>query len=484
MADFSERIEALSPEKQAILILRLRREGAAYNSFPLSLAQEHLWLFDLFVPGSIFFNVPSAMRLSGPFDAATLERSLNEVVRRHATLRTMFGRVGQEPVQIVAPHLQFELPVIDLQSLGHAEREAETMRLAGEEAARPFDLARGPLFRATLLKLGEQEHVLLLTLHHIISDGWSMGILMREISTLYAAFAQGHPSPLPELPIQYTDFARWQRQALKSPALGAQLSYWKRKLEGDLQPLQFHTSRPRSEEQSFQTASQSLALPLHLSEAIKDLSRRSGVTVFMMLLAAFKALLHRYTGQDDIRLGTLIANRNRSETEGLIGFFINTLVLRTSLSGNPTFLELLERVRHTALTAYAHQDLPFEELAQVLTRERDLRRTSLFQVMFLFQNASPESPQTMPPGLVLGPLGTGKGEAETELTATTMDLVLEMRESDTGIVGSLLYKTELFDAAAITRMLNYFEMLLEHIVTRPEQPLSALPDPASVVLAT
>ncbi|WP_414574316.1 condensation domain-containing protein, partial [Nostoc sp. CCY 9925] len=294
------------------------------------------------------------------------------------------------------------------------EREAETMRLASEEAQRPFDLSQGPLLRATLLRLDEKENVLLLTMHHIVSDGWSTGVLVREIAVLYEAFSAGKLSPLPELPIQYTDFAYWQRQWLQGEVLETQLAYWKQQLAGAPQVLELPTDYNRPAVQTFQGASEPLVLPKALSEGLKTLSQQEGVTLFMTLLAAFKVLLHRYTKQDDIMVGTPIANRNRTETEGLIGFFVNTLVIRTELSDNPSFQKFLTQVREVALGAYAHQDLPFEKLVEELQPERNLSHTPLFQVMFVLQNA-PIPPLKLS-GLSLSPLKLNTTTAKFDLT--------------------------------------------------------------------
>jgi amino acid adenylation domain-containing protein len=355
---------------------------------------------------------------------------------------------------------------VDLRNLPEPEREAEAQQLATEEARRPFDLAQGPLLRAILLRLDKEEHVLLLTMHHIVSDGWSMGILFRELSALYGAFSVGKPSPLPELPIQYADFAVWQRQWLQGEVLEAQLAYWRKQLDGAPSMLELPTDRPRPAVQTSRGARQSLALSRDLTEALKVLSRQEGVTLFMTLLAAFKTLLYRYAGRDDIIVVSPIANRNRVEIEGLIGFFVNTLVLHTDLSGNPSFRELLGRVREVALGAYAHQDLPFEKLVEELQPERDLSHTPLFQVWFVLQNTPRQALKL--PGLTVNPL---KALTET----AKFDLTLSMVDTEQGLIGALGYNTDLFDAATIERMAGHFQTLLEGIVTDPEQRLSDLP---------
>jgi amino acid adenylation domain-containing protein len=432
----------------------------------LSFAQARLWFLEQLEPGSSAYNIPAAVRLTGSLDVAALEQSLNEIFQRHEALRTTFAMVSGEPIQVIAPVKALTLPLVDLRQLPEAQQEAQVEHLATESAQQPFDLAMGPLLRATLLKLGEAEHVLLLTMHHIVSDGWSMGVLIRELAALYEAFSSGSPSPLPQLPIQYADFAHWQRQWLQGEVLAAQLSYWQQQLAGAQTVLELPTDRPRPAVQTFRGATQFLTLAEPLSQKLKTLSQRSGVTLFMTLLAAFQTLLYRYTGQEDICIGSPIANRNRSETEELIGFFVNTLVLRTDMSENPSFQELLGRVREVTLGAYAHQDLPFEQLVEALQPERNLSHQPLFQVMFVLQNA-PMSALELP-DLTLSSL-------EMESSTAKFDLTLSIEDTEQGLVGSLEYNTDLFDAATISRMLEHFQTLLEGIVANPDQRLSDLP---------
>ncbi|MGH7931425.1 MAG: condensation domain-containing protein, partial [Candidatus Binatia bacterium] len=394
---YSAPVGAIAPALAAELvnhkaeILRyLRGEGAIAPvsrdpTLPLSFAQERLWFLDQLEPGSTVYNMPGVFRLKGPLNVAVLKQSLNEIVRRHEALRTTFRSVEGSPQQVVASGLTLPLPVMDLSHRCESDRENEARRLAAEEARRPFDLSRGPLLRAILLRLHQEEHFLLLNMHHIVSDGWSMGVFFREISVLYEAYSNGKPSPLAELPIQYADYAVWQRNRLQGEVLETQLSYWEKQLE-DISTLDLPTDRPRPAAQSFRGARLSLELSKELTEGLKALSRKERVSLFMTLLAAFQTLLHRYTGRDDIAVGSPIAGRNRAEIEGLIGFFINTLVLRADLSGNPTFRELLARVREAALGAYDHQDVPFEKLVQELHPERNLNQSPLFQVMFVLQN--------------------------------------------------------------------------------------------------
>src|SRR5436190_4114463 len=316
-----------------------------------------------------------AERLQGRLDVAALERTLTEIFRRHEVLRTVFAVRGDQPVQVIQPETEVKIPIIDLVDLDESEREAEALRLVDEEAKRPMDLANGPLLRFILLRLGADDHIAVLTMHHIISDGWSMGIFEREVATLYEAFSTGKASPLEELRIQYADYAAWQRKSLQGEVLKTQLQYWRQQLQGAPPVLDLPTDRPRPAIQSFEGAVQSLNLGAELSEQLKRLGRGEGATLFMTLLAAFATLLRRYSGQEDIVVGTPIAGRNRIEIENLIGVFINTQVLRTDLSGDPTFRELLHRVREVALGAYEHQDLSFEKLVDELQPERSRSRS-------------------------------------------------------------------------------------------------------------
>ena len=359
----------------------------------------------------------------------------------------------------------FPVPVVDLRELPEHEREAQVRTLAQAEVQRPFDLAQGPLLRATLVRLADEEHVLLLTMHHIVSDGWSHGVFWRELAVLYEAFTTGQPSPLPALSIQYADFAHWQQQWLQGEVLDTQLAYWKQQLAG-VSTLQLPTDHPRPAVQTFRGARHFLTLSPTLTQALKTLSQRHGVTLFMTLLAAFQTLLHRYTGQDDIAVGSLIANRNRVELEGLIGFFVNTLVLRTDLSGDPSFRELLARVREVTLGAYEHQDVPYEKLLEELRPPRDLSRNPLFQVLCVLHNTPQQALEL--PGLTVHPLEIDPGTAR-------FDVTLEFWETPEGLRGRFEYSTDLFEAATIARMAGHLQTLLEGIVADPEQRLSRLP---------
>jgi amino acid adenylation domain-containing protein/non-ribosomal peptide synthase protein (TIGR01720 family) len=482
MSVVSERLAGLSPEKRKLLELLLKdegvdpsrlpiaRRGGERQAWPLSFGQERLWFLDQLEPGTPLYNESGAIRLSGSLNVAILEESLNQVIRRHEVLRTTFATVDGEPAQVIAPSLALTVPVVDLRELPEAEREAQARRLAVEQARRPFDLGSGPLVRVTLLRLGgEEEHALLMTMHHIICDGWSVGVFIREIVTLYEAISTGQPSPLPELSIQYADFALWQRGHLQGEVLEAQLAYWTGRLRGSLPVLELPTDRPRPARRSFRGATQSFALPKALYLSLKELSRQEGVTLFMTLLAGFKTLLHRYTGQEDILVGSPIAGRSRHETEGLIGFFVNTLVLRTDLSGDPSFRELLGRVREVTLGAYDHQDLPIQTLVEALQPKRGLNRPALVQAAFALHPALPALMGGLNgEGLTLIPMEVDKGTAQ-------LDLTLFMWEGAEELTGTVEYNTDLFDASTITRMLTAFQTLLEGIVADPGQPLSSLP---------
>ncbi len=482
MDDLKKRIAALSPEQRALFERQLKQKNLQWfskqtiprrkdsNSLPLSFAQQRLWFLDQMEPDNPSYNIPIAWHFTGRLNVATLLESLNEIVRRHESLRTTFACVEGKPSQVIAPVLNLALPVVNLQELPETKRNV-AQQLATAEAKRPFNLAQGPLLRVTLLQLSEEEHVFLLTIHHIIADGWSRGVLLRELAVLYKAFSTGKPS-LPELPIQYVDFAIWQRQWLQGKELEIQLSYWKQQLD-NLPILELPTDRPRPAVQNFRGATQTFILPTDLVEALKALSRQEGVTLFMTLLAAFKILLHGYTSQDDIVVGSPIANRNWAETEGLIGFFVNTLVLRTNLSGNPTFRELLKRVREVTSGAYKHQDLPFAKLVEKLQPERNLCHNPLFQVMFQLQNEAYQFQNSLMPALELPGLTLSQVWVDTE--STKFDLSWHLVERAEGLLGVVEYSTELFIGDTITRMLGHFQVLLEGIVANPQANLSELP---------
>uniref|UniRef100_UPI0013D50505 non-ribosomal peptide synthetase n=1 Tax=Myxococcus vastator TaxID=2709664 RepID=UPI0013D50505 len=441
---------------------RVERTGP----LPLSFAQQRLWFLDQLEPGSSSYNIPVAVKLTGTVRVDALEQAFKALVLRHESLRTTFQSSGGAPVQIIAAESEVQLRAVDLSGLSEAERTLEAQRLIAEEAALPFSLTRGPLLRTVLLKLSEQEHVLVLVMHHIVSDGWSMGVLVREVAALYEACSQGLPSPLPELPLQYADYAVWQREWLQGEVLASQLAWWKAQLQGASQALEFPTDKPRPAVQTFRGASRDVQWPRDLWESVKVLAHREGATPFMVLLAAFQTVLSRYSGQDDVCVGSPIANRTRAETEGLIGFFINTLVLRARLSGNPTFRELLAQVRERTLGAYAHQDIPFERLVEELKPERDLSRSPLFQVMFILQNTP--TVELHLPGLTLAGMD---GDSRT----SKFDLTLELTETPQGLSVSTVYNSDLFEPETMDRLTGHLRVLLEAAVQTPDARLGELP---------
>ncbi len=433
---------------------------------PLSFAQQRLWFLDQLQPGNITSNVAVAIHFVGTLQVSVLEQSLNEVVRRHESLRTTFAVVTGDPVQVISPAcsdgstLLVPLLIQNLEQVPAQERENHVQQLARQEVQRPFDLTQGPLLRSTLLRLEEKDSVLLLTLHHIITDGWSLEVLVRELVLLYQAYVKGQPSPLLDLPIQYADYARWQRTWLQGEILQTQLAYWKVQLAGAPAVLELPLDYPRPAVQTFQGATHPVILPLPLTEALRELSQREGATLFMTLLAAFEVLLSRYSRQEDIVVGTPVANRTHAETESLIGFFVNMLALRTDLTGNPSFRDLLKRVRDVAWAAYAHQDVPFEQVVEALQPERDLSHTPLFQVTLVLQKAALQSREF--DGVTLHPLAV-------ESRITQFDLNLRLEESPAGIVGVFEYNIDLFEEATIARMTRHWSTLLQGIVADPGQ---------------
>ncbi|MFD2170023.1 amino acid adenylation domain-containing protein [Tumebacillus lipolyticus] len=482
--------EASTVEKLAQQIERQVREASAgqgetaqirpmprAGKLPLSFAQQRLWFIDRFEPGSSLYNIPMGVRLRGTLQVAALRQALQEIVNRHEVLRTSFALVDGEPVQVIAPESVLLLPFADLRDIPEADREAQAMRLVLEEAGAPFDLEKGSLVRAKLLQLTEEEHILLVTIHHIAADGWSMGVLIQEFSALYTAFVQEQPSPLQPLSIQYADFAQWQRDWLQGEVLDQQLGYWKRQLGGDLPMLQLPTDRPRPAVQTFEGATLKFKLPPAVTDSLAAYSKQQGVTFYMTLLAAFNTLLYRYTGQEDLLVGSPIANRNRSEIEHLIGFFVNSLVHRNDLSGNPTFAELLNRVSQVTLDAYAHQDLPFERLVEEIQPERSLSYNPLFQVVFVLQNAPMDALAL--PGLELHAV-EADNDANVDFTlflnnTSKFDLTLYIVEEADGFVGRFEYNSDLFEATTIERMSGHYLTLLESIVDNPAQKIAELP---------
>ena len=440
------------------------------EELPLSFAQQRLWFIDQLETEQTAYTIPQVTRVSGLFHMAAFTRSLTEMTRRHESLRTIFAFRAGRSVQIILPVTPFHLPVIDLSALPRTQCEAEIQQLTRQETTRRFDLAQGPLLRAVVLRTQENEHILVQTMHHIITDGWSLDIFMREVSTLYDAFVAGQPSPLPELPLQYADFALWQRQWLQGKVLEQQLAYWREQLHG-LTPVPLPIDYPRPPIQLSSGAQQRVVLPASLRDNLVALSQQENVTLFMTLLAAFQVLLSRYTGQTDIAVGSPITNRNRTELQGLIGIFVNTLVLRTNLSANPTFRELLTRVREVCLGAYAHQDIPFEKLVEVLQPERDLSRSSLVQVVFILQQAQDKKRSS-----TAVPTGLKHDMGSIEITTAKQELTLALKDTpDDGLQGSIVYSTDLFHASTIQLMVRHFTKLLEQIAANPEWCLFDIP---------
>jgi amino acid adenylation domain-containing protein len=464
VAGMAERVEALrlqSSTAEASSIPRTARDGSA----PLSFGQQSFWFLDSLTPNTSLYNIFRALRLRGRLEVSALRQALDGLMARHESLRTVFASVNGQPVQVVLEHQKFQLSETELVDLPAAARERELQKLLKAEVQVPFDLAHGPLVRATLFRLDAEENVLLLSMHHIVADDWSMGIFSRELEKLYNGFVSNQPFQFPELPIQYADFAQWQHAASQKSSLETQLQYWKQQLAGAPPLLELPTDRPRPSGPTFHGAHHALTLPVELRDQLVKLSQREGVSLFMVLLAAFQALLAQYSGQDDIVVGSPIAGRNRLETENLIGHFINTLVLRTLLSGDPTFSELLGRVRDVALGAYAHQDTPFEKLVEELQPERNLSYTPLFQVMFVFQNAWQSE-------LNLSGLEITTEELHNE--TAPLDLTLEARETAEGVRCVFEYKTDLFDNTTVERIAERFQLLLEKVVVDPAQNMSSI----------
>lgn len=469
MAEHLERlIQAGQARQPSSAIARMSREAPP----PASPAQERLWTLQQALPDLPFFNILYMLRVTSPVDAHVLEHVLNEIVRRHEIFRTTFAVVGGRLVQTIAPRLAVSLDVVDLSRLPKSRKESGGHRVIKEELLHSFDLARGPLIRARLVRLAESEHLLLISMHQTLVDGWSAGVLADELAALYEAFAAGKPSPLPQLPLQFADFAAWQRQWRSHPDVAAQLGYWREELRGPLLPVTLATVRSQRAAGDLRTAQKEVALPAHLADAVKQLGLSEGGTLFMALVAGLMTLMHRMLGVDDLRVATNVANRNRPGTEGLVGPLVNTVILRTRLDGDPSSREVLRRVRATTLAAYAHQDLPFEDLSETLAREQNIDPAELARVMILLHNAA------------LRPEASSGGrltfeEADPSLpqplvTTTTYDVILTLRESAQGLVGACIYKPHLLSAKSIECLLRDFRKVLENMVARPERPISTI----------
>ena len=460
VSGLAEHVESAISAKQNFHVPPLERISNRHD-LPLSFAQQRVWFFDQMEPGNPAYNIPFAVRLKGALDAAALERALSEIVCRHEALRTTFPTVDRLPVQHIARPQRLALSLIDLCALEEPQRELQVEKLATEEARKPFELARGPLLRATLLRVAADEHVALVTMHHIVSDGWSIGILVGELAALYRAYSEGQETPLPELKIQYGDYAAWQRKWLQGEVLKSKLKYWREQLAGATM-LELPTDHARSRVQRFHGGHHSLILAPELSAELKQLSRRQGVTLFMTLLAALNVLLLRFTGQKDIVIGSPVAGRTSSVTEGLIGFFLNVLALRTRLDDDPTFYELLKQVRAMTLGAYTHQDLPFEKLIQELHPDRNQSYAPLYNVMFVFQNVASK---LQLPGLELSLLDVDKGTAK-------LDLSVYVADTRHGLALAMSYNSDLWDHQTIVQLLGRLQTLLENIVRSPANKIS------------
>ncbi|MBV8887447.1 MAG: non-ribosomal peptide synthetase, partial [Chroococcidiopsidaceae cyanobacterium CP_BM_RX_35] len=473
-------------ERKAEILTFLRQASTAASSnlppilpatrdknLPLSFGQQHLWFLHQFEPDSSAYNMPVVIRLTGVLNVEALEQSLVEIVRRHEILRTTFPLVNGQPSQVISPNISLKLPIIDLREIPLERREDEAHLRATKEARQPFDLIRGPVLRVKLLRLSAAEHLLVWNMHCIVCDGSSADLFYRELTTLYAAISVGKPSPLPELPIQYADFASWQRQWLQGEVLESQLDYWKQRLGSNLPILQLPTDHLRPSIQTYRGDRCPLLLSKTLHNALITLSQRLGTTLFMTLLAAFKTLLYRYSGQEDILVSFVNAGRNQVETEKIMGFFSNTLLLRTSLGGNLSFRDVLSQVREGALEAYAHQNLPFEKLVEELGPQPNQSRSPLFQVKFALNP----------------PWTNGRGMSSVQLPElnveslfgyiyhgmTKFDLILVMREQENGLGAVFDYNADIFDTTTIARMAGHFQTLLEGIVANPDKHLCDLP---------
>jgi len=478
MSSIYEQIANLPPEKRELLEMMLLEQGVDLsqvlivplprdtNKFPLSFSQQRLWFLDKLEPGSPLYNIPAVLRLKGTLDIPALEKSFNKIIERHEVLRTTFTEENGEALQVVAKQLTLNVEIIDLQDTPPEQRDAVMHQHAIEESLKPFNLSQGPLLRVTLLKFSDDDHALLVTMHHIVSDNWSTGLFVHEIMQMYPAFAQGRQPQLPELVVQYADFAAWQRKWFKGKTMEEQVNYWKEQLNGIPPVIELPLDKPRPAYQTFNGDFKTFHIPAEISARLKEISRRQDVTMFMTLLAAYFVLLHRYSGQDDICVGSPIANRNRKETEAMIGFFVNTLVLRGQLHGNPPFSEFLQRIKETTLGAYAHQDLPFENLVEELQPERNMSHSPLFQVMFVLNNAPVEKLEL--PGLELSVV-------EIENKTSKFDLILNVLEEENGLTCKMEYNTDLFTDKTVDQFIKHYQNLLEAISKDAQMPIGQLP---------
>lgn len=465
IGQFAERIEAARRAHigSAIApITRVPREG----DLPPSYAQQRLWFIDQLEPGSPLYNIVSMYRMHGALNVPALEKTVNEIVRRHESLRTTFRNVDGQPVQVIVPHLRLPLEITSVRGSSAEQREAELQRLAHEAAVQPFDLSRGPLFRPSLLRVDEEDHVLVIVMHHIVGDGWSGSMIAGELAALYEASAQGRPSPLPELAIQYADFAVWQRQWMQGEVRQKQVEYWRSQLSGAPPVLELPTDRARPAVLSHRGDVRTHVVPRELVGRLQTLSHAEGATLFMTLLAAFQLLLSRYSGQEDIVVGSTVAGRNHAEIEPLIGFFVNTLAIRTDLSGDPTCRELLARVKKVALDGYTHQEVPFEKLVEELQLERSLSYNPIFQVLFGLQNMPRQAFQAS---------GLRVERSPVHQAMSIFDMSWFAWETDDGVLLRVEYDTDLFEDATIVRALGHYQKLLEGIAAHPDSRISEVP---------
>jgi len=474
MSDHPDRVSSLTEEQYHQLADRLVQQGGrrrgrhiplrkdSRTSLPAAFAQERMWFYHQLDPTGAAFNIPMAVRFRGNLNVIALEQCIREVVRRHEILRTSFQPIDGRLYQVIGLKPTLLYSIVDMEHLDRAGLELEVRRLAESESSRPFDLTGYPLLRTLVIRLSSKEHVVIVTMPHIISDGWSVRVLIAEVGTLYEAYRCGNPLQLPELPLQYADFSEWQREYLSAEQLDELVSYWKRQLRCKDTALNLPTDRPRQLMKHFQGGCREFSLPADLFDLLIAVGRRERATLFMTLLAGFQVLLHRYTGDAEIPVGTIVANRNQREIEGLIGFFVNNLVIHTDLSGNPTFRELLRQVRRVTLEAYDHQDLPFEMLVEILQPVRDNNCSPLFQVMFVLQNVP------LPP-LAMTDLAVDGFEIVSSIVH--FDLSLIMQETPLGLTGWLNYRKELFNDLTISEMTHNFSALLRELGTFPDKHL-------------
>ncbi len=476
--DLYKKIASLPPEKRELFEMMLMEQGVDLsqimivpqkrdtNRFPLSYSQQRLWFLDQLEPETALYNISPVLRLKGKLNFEALEKSFNEIIRRHEALRTTFDKDGDAPVQVIAPELNIKIEMIEPETANAILNDSEINRIALKESQIPFNLSTGPLLRVKLLRVAEEDHVLILTKHHIISDNWSTGLMVHEMMQLYSAFTQGQPSPLPELAVQYADFAFWQRKWLSGKTLENQAAYWREQLKDAPPVLDMPLDKPRPAYQTYNGSFKTFTLSGATHKALNELSRQQEATLFMTTLAAFQVLLMRWTGQEDFCIGSPIANRNRKETEAMLGVFINTLVLRSIVPGELPFKELLNNTKTMTLDAYAHQDIPFETLVEELKPERDMSHSPFFQAMFVMNNARVDKLEL--PGLELSLL-------EIDNKTTKFDLILNMTESDEGLLCKMEYNTDLFFPETIDRLIAQYRTLLEGILRNPESAVSRLP---------